>query len=752
MTIRALRILPPLAIGRLGGADEPVASYTLVDDAENPLGFRQLVGQPTFVVDARSGAISSSYVPPHIDFKDGHNRIKPVAPFLEVFAETAPSVLEPLTIALLAKHGLTPSDIEWRGRFANRKVERRTGVKDDAVTAETPWFSNHASVSLDGTAKNFIRNASIPFGALRYIRPTAEHPEIRLRFTPAKGLIYGTNVPKGKEYDAYREGVAKAVYKFDGPWYNYQVSEANAVQETLPPSLYAIVPPAPPWLHDNVAVSRGYFDDACDGIVEVALTLKDGTRLEANARVTSGPPAIVPDTLFVRTLADDLDQALHGPEATALPDAEIHRRATDIIRRAHETVRFLNVTVMNGNTVKGRPPETIDTMPAEEAYDTDRMERPVMAEASVDTLAVMALHQQVYAALKAGTAPWFARFMRRPDEAADYSDEGRRKMPALMCGADNNYLALTWRQIDTISRAAAAPTFAPPLADSQPAEVEPPLGALRPRNLTAQLHYAAKGNPFSVRLDQSVANCTPGLEVDLRAVWRRIFEGIELREYDNLVVAIEGKDPKLKKLRGHRLLRVAGIPMMTVKRGPSPTGPDVKSVLSTELNPHAIQPLEWSNALAKVLDRHRGKLVKCEFSLEAVGETQAPLPRGPRDCITVSLRVRPVFAKGTAVISEELARPGELTQGLCSPWQNDYRECSCYYWASARPDYVNVEIGPDGASRGDNWLQKERTGEYVADDYADSRLILYSELFTDWENVLKFQLRGRDVPEPLDNK
>jgi hypothetical protein len=200
------------------------------------------------------------------------------------------------------------------------------------------------------------------------------------------------------------------------------------------------------------------------------------------------------------------------------------------------------------------------------------------------------------------------------------------------------------------------------------------------------------------------------------------------------------------------LLRVAGIPMMTVKRGPSPTGPDVKSVLSTELNPHAIQPLEWSNALAKVLDRHRGKLVKCEFSLEAVGETQAPLPRGPRDCITVSLRVRPVFAKGTAVISEELARPGELTQGLCSPWQNDYRECSCYYWASARPDYVNVEIGPDGASRGDNWLQKERTGEYVADDYADSRLILYSELFTDWENVLKFQLRGRDVPEPLDNK
>ena len=35
------------------------------------------------------------------------------------------------------------------------------------------------------------------------------------------------------------------------------------------------------------------------------------------------------------------------------------------------------------------------------------------------------------------------RLLRRPDEVADFTDRGRRKMPALMCGADNNYLALT---------------------------------------------------------------------------------------------------------------------------------------------------------------------------------------------------------------------------------------------------------------------------------------------------------------------
>ena len=41
--------------------------------------------------------------------------------------------------------------------------------------------------------------------------------------------------------------------------------------ETLPPGLYAINPPAPSWLYDNVAISRGYLDDACDGFVEVRI-------------------------------------------------------------------------------------------------------------------------------------------------------------------------------------------------------------------------------------------------------------------------------------------------------------------------------------------------------------------------------------------------------------------------------------------------------------------------------------------------
>ena len=57
--------------------------------------------------------------------------------------------------------------------------------------------------------------------------------------------------------------------------------------ETLPPALYAIEPPAPSWLNHNKAISRGYIDDACDGFVEVRLTLANSV-LKAKARICAG--------------------------------------------------------------------------------------------------------------------------------------------------------------------------------------------------------------------------------------------------------------------------------------------------------------------------------------------------------------------------------------------------------------------------------------------------------------------------------
>jgi hypothetical protein len=41
----------------------------------------------------------------------------------------------------------------------------------------------------------------------------------------------------------------------------------------------------------------------------------------------------------------------------------------------------------------------------------------------------------------------------------------------------------------------------------------------------------------------------------------------------------------------------------------------------------------------------------------------------------------------------------------------------------------------------------KRTGDYVPDDYVDSRLVLYDELFLEWEHWLRFQVGGKDYKE-----
>jgi hypothetical protein len=49
--------------------------------------------------------------------------------------------------------------------------------------------------------------------------------------------------------------------------------------------------------------------------------------------------------------------------------------------------------------------------------------------------------------------------LRRYDEIGDLSTTGRRKMPALMRGADGRYMALTRRQTDSVQKTATRRMF-----------------------------------------------------------------------------------------------------------------------------------------------------------------------------------------------------------------------------------------------------------------------------------------------------
>lgn len=245
--------------------------------------------------------------------------------------------------------------------------------------------------------------------------------------------------------------------------------------------------------------------------------------------------------------------------------------------------------------------------------------------------------------------------------------------------------------------------------------------SIEPTNLTAQLHHRAAGNPPSVLPDSAISNCFPGLEFDFRNAWRRLLEGIVLHEASGFVVGAEGEH---ERLAGRYLLEVAGFPTLMEVRDPDGT------VVGSRF-------MEWSNALADVVAQHSGEIVPCVFFD----------PRNPdAEPETVQLRVRPLFVPSeatggpTAAIGEELAPPGELTQSLCSPWQNDYQECGCYYWAASRPDHVNVEQTPAGAI-GAMWLAP-RTDPPT---YDEGNAYTHEALFRGWENLLRFVVGGRDA-------
>jgi hypothetical protein len=263
-----------------------------------------------------------------------------------------------------------------------------------------------------------------------------------------------------------------------------------------------------------------------------------------------------------------------------------------------------------------------------------------------------------------------------------------------------------------------------------------------PRNRMAQLLHRSAGNPSNSLPSSAISNCFPGLEFDFKAFWRRAFVGIVLQEWDNYVVEIE--DPRYDGLKHHRLLKVDGKDIMTLVTGPHIPGGG-NSVLVASPNSAGTLAMEWSNALAFVM-RRQGHAVKCHFTMEP-SDAMPEMPKASTELLEVDLTVRRMFDGDSAAPAKDLLHPGELTQGLCSPWQHDYRECACYYWPASRPDYVNVEPTPDGLSRGDMWLAKSdpRPGEYILDDRADTRLVTYDELFENWEKWLRFAIKGRDA-------
>lgn len=230
-------------------------------------------------------------------------------------------------------------------------------------------------------------------------------------------------------------------------------------------------------------------------------------------------------------------------------------------------------------------------------------------------------------------------------------------------------------------------------------------GKIFPRNLTARAAYQVPGNPAVTRLEDAVGNCYPGLEVDVRNFDRRFFPG--------LVFEFVGRDDNTAAYdepnRYGAWLRYVDYLLDPDLQSEDPI---VKALLvkimikAGTLGAHDDWYLEWVEQGGKRLSMREHNPDDPKYPLDGlyVWRMLRGLQPGP---LTIGLKRRngddpEVVFDGwrrhftdpvTGVINGAYL-PGELLQSLCSPWQHDFRDCACMYWAANHPDAVFQELEP----------------------------------------------------------
>ena len=295
-----------------------------------------------------------------------------------------------------------------------------------------------------------------------------------------------------------------------------------------------------------------------------------------------------------------------------------------------------------------------------------------------------------------------------------------------------------------------------------------------PRNLTARADRVVAGNPASTRLESGVANCFPGLEFDVRMLDTRFFPGLLFR----IVTAPLRAEPgTLPNQQGFRLLYLDYLqdPMLPA----TSEVPWVQTLLATYMGTVGNSVLASGRWYLDAIEQG-GKRIEMHDPASGFwdGErvwffVRAIAPDMP---LTITLvrrdaaanTVSPVVLTGyrrpyvnSAGVIDTAFRAGELTESMCNPWQHDFRDCGCHYWASNHPDVVFGEATPgqrlsDGQSEDPqrantllDWIRDDQTpagAVSAANNVFANRPyeIDHFEINRHWER-LRFVIEGREI-------
>jgi hypothetical protein len=274
-----------------------------------------------------------------------------------------------------------------------------------------------------------------------------------------------------------------------------------------------------------------------------------------------------------------------------------------------------------------------------------------------------------------------------------------------------------------------------------------------PRNLTARATNVVRGNAAISRPESGVDNCYPGLEFDQRNLDKRFFPSLrfEYHRGEGAVLVEVAPDSEATRL-GLSLPRAAGELYLWALRG-SFSVAEPASIFMGGLNGlevwrrvHDLRP----GPLAIILGPRPGFSAaepsgQLESALQQAMQMQTGAVIGDDERLFVLFGSRAAYLQD-GVIGDEFA-PGELTATLCAPWQYDFRDCGCFYWASSKPDIVSSE---DGQQPYLNFQRKDRTAipgsaaAVLAQWERDSELD-YPELVQGAWNELPVVLNNREV-------
>jgi hypothetical protein len=256
-----------------------------------------------------------------------------------------------------------------------------------------------------------------------------------------------------------------------------------------------------------------------------------------------------------------------------------------------------------------------------------------------------------------------------------------------------------------------------------------------PRNLTAKAAHLVKGNPMNSRPEDSVENCYPGLEFDQRNIEKVFFPGLSFEfhrenSFDPLARAdlnLVYLQPVLREVKFSAVLKATD----TVY----PQTPDNAKIfiwrieapeLGLDLDTSGNSGQSNESGLswwAFVREIPSGVALKILVAPATTFENKKLFAKALDGFNNTGKEIVERDEKGkllwgalygnrtmmidadTGVINTTTIEPGDLTRSLCNPWQYDFRDCKCYYWAANKPDMVS---NIDGSVEFLDFLRKDR--------------------------------------------